>query len=193
MVLFECLSMEKKRKRLGKETSPNPLSPAHSPLSLSPSRALSSPGPFPPSGLSLPLFSPRGPRPRPSFPLSPATPRALPLSLYLTAGPHRSAPFFFPLSPFLPGVQRPPKSPASFSSGPARRGLDPRPLTGPVAPTYLCRNPSRHRRPQRRLLLFFRRANTLGLPWAGCSAAPQATATPARHPPRRLELPQASN
>jgi hypothetical protein len=165
---------------------------------------LSQPSPLPPLPLSLtgslfpwPISSLRSlpspllpawattPAQFPPQPGHPTRPSSLPL--------HRSAPFFFPLSPFLPRVQWPPKLPASFSSGPARRGLDPRPLTGSAAPTYLCPNPSRHRRPQRRLLLFFRRANTLGLPWAGRSAAPQATATPARDPPRRLELPQAGN
>jgi hypothetical protein len=108
------------------------------------------------------------------------------------AGPTRQLlpPSFSPSSVSF-GAQQPPKTPASFSPGPARRGLDPRSLSGPVAPpTYLNPNPSlASLAPPPPSSL--RRAGASASPSIGRSAALRTTTSPVDAPPRPLEASRA--
>jgi hypothetical protein len=175
-----------------------PGSPAHSPFlpwapfPLPPSLprpSTLSPSPLPRMGHVGPLFSPPAHRPAqpigralPSFPFSRCRP-----------GPACRHPSPLPLfSPVLNDLRNrrraSPLGPHAEASTPVLKW--PRSLHPPV-PTCALTLVATEGLQCRRLFLF--RSGHLGLPWSGCSAAPQATATPARDPPRRLGFLQAGN
>jgi hypothetical protein len=109
---------------------PAPLSPA-SPLSLSffpqpEARFLPQPSSHA-RGFPGPLAAARSAQPVRPSPF---------LSLPTGATGQLLPPSFSPLPLFSSGAQRPPKMPASFPSGPARRGLDPPPLSGRRSSPY---------------------------------------------------------